>query len=315
MSILVTGSAGFLASHLIPLLEEQEHIVHGVDIKNNKKDDLSKLAAATRIAKGLKGPELLFHLAGVGSDSEQGALASESAENNLLAYVNILQAGIEHGLKHVCLVSDIAAYGTNTRSRDENAALFPHSVYGCMKAAMEHVTAAICGDNRITYTICRIHDIYGPGFSLTSPGTTQINEWIRRVSKGESLIVTNEGHQLRQPTYVTDAVTGIANIALHPLARNKVLNIGHNHAYRMIDVARLIGLHCGGKGYELEYAEGSAREIIDTRVMHNQVEQVFKHHCRTTFNVGLEQTWDWIKEFHGNTNNPVKQRTAQKAKV
>mgnify|MGYP006400102799 FL=1 len=53
MSTLVTGSAGFIASHLIPILERQEHIVHGVDIKTNKKNDLAKLSNATRIAKSL----------------------------------------------------------------------------------------------------------------------------------------------------------------------------------------------------------------------------------------------------------------------
>jgi UDP-glucose 4-epimerase len=314
MSTLVTGSAGFIASHLIPILERQEHVVHGVDIKTNKKNDLVKLSNATRIAKSTS-PEFLFHLAGSGEQINSTDSYAALAEGNLLAYVNILQSAIEQGLRHVCLISGVEAYGFNAGTRNENAALQPASMYGAMKAAMEHATDAICTDNRITYTICRVHDIYGPGFSISVPGTTQINEWIRRVQQGDSLYLINEGHQLRQPTYITDAVEAIAAIGCHPLARNKAINIGHNHAYRMADIARLIGLHCGGKGYELEYLENKSREIIDTRVSHTQAEQVFKQHCQTTFNVGLEHTWNWIQEFHGNTNNSIKQKKTQKAKV
>src|SRR3989344_8187705 len=108
--ILVTGSAGFIGSHLVNALEANGYDVYGLDdlsggylrnVTNKKKfakldlRDRKKTAAYVAELK----PEIIFHLAADATEARSQFTPFSALDRNLHAYTNLLVPAIKFGMK------------------------------------------------------------------------------------------------------------------------------------------------------------------------------------------------------------------------
>ena len=169
MNILLTGSAGFVGTHLRRELEKAGHEVIGIDVKKTMaKDilcDLSDFPLLKEILSAHR-PDGIIHLAAI----SRVAFSNYSLlyETNIGGTINLLSAITSVDLKTSFLfVSSAQVYGSFDSSQkgliDETVAIAPVNHYGASKASCEHIVSAFCMENEIPYVIARPFNHTGKG--------------------------------------------------------------------------------------------------------------------------------------------------------
>jgi nucleoside-diphosphate-sugar epimerase len=166
--VLVTGSSGFIGSHLVTALIEKGWDVYALvreatDTSWLEKQKVhlvkSEYSDRASLERAVRGMDYIFHLAAVlyGADWEPFYKANVQGTENLLAAC----AHVNPGLKKFIYVSSIAASGPSVKGRlkDEDDECLPTSLYGKSKLAAEKIVR-VYGD-RLPFVILRPPNVLG----------------------------------------------------------------------------------------------------------------------------------------------------------
>ena len=184
MTILVTGAAGFVGSHLVHALDARGERVVGLDNFNDYySPELKKMRVKALVPSSIEvidadltnpklvsevlsqfRPKVVYHLAaqaGVRLDLDKNDLYVQS---NLLGFSNILQASIKFGVKSFIYASSSSVYGnsTNVPYSENDHDLSPISFYGASKLSNEFLAAALIRGTSTNARGLRFFTVYGP---------------------------------------------------------------------------------------------------------------------------------------------------------
>jgi UDP-glucose 4-epimerase len=178
-SVLVTGAAGFIGSHLVDLLLSLGHDVVGIDnlsrgqrgnLCNALKDprfrffeaDVADLNCVRKIVSGFR-IDTVWHLV---ANSDIGAGVADpnvDLTDTFITTFNTLLVMREAGIKRIAFASSSAVYGVHDKTLDENTGpLFPISNYGAMKLASEALISAAVESFLERGWIFRFPNVIGP---------------------------------------------------------------------------------------------------------------------------------------------------------
>ncbi|PBB34807.1 NAD-dependent epimerase/dehydratase family protein [Mesorhizobium sp. WSM3882] len=262
MTILVTGAAGFIGSHVCERLLARGDAVVGVDSMNAYYDPALKAARLARLS-GRHG--FSFQQLDI---AESGALAANLKGTLLSGIVHLgAQAGVRYSLenprayihaniaghlevlelcraspeiKHLVYASSSSVYGGNTKvpfvesDRVDN----PVSIYAATKKADELISSTYSHLFGLPQTGLRFFTVYGPW------GRPDMAAWIftEAMLSGKPIRVFNHGEMWRDFTYVDDVVEGVIAVLDEPPAagreRHRIYNIGNSqpvHLGRFIE--------------------------------------------------------------------------------
>src|SRR3990167_6238927 len=141
MKALVTGSAGFIGSHLVDKLIKGGHEVVGIDdlsggYLENVNPDSTFYKLDCRDFAGLdvifqeEEPELVYHLAANASENKAQFSPVDITSRNYDAFIKVLTAGLRHGMKKIIVTSSTAVYGAIQTPYKESARPKPEDLYG-----------------------------------------------------------------------------------------------------------------------------------------------------------------------------------------
>ena len=219
-TILVTGSAGFMGSQIVDALIKAGYTeVYGVDDlssgnlenvsaeakKGFTQADISESFVAEDIIFGIK-PDIIFHLAANAREGASFFQPKDIVHRNYLAYINILEPAIKHGMDKLILFSSMAVYGDQPYPFSEEQERKPVDVYGINKAAMEHTTELLSRVHDFRYTIIRPHNCFGIHQSLRDPYRNVIGIFMNRIMRKEPLYIYGDGEQMRAFSYIEDSL-------------------------------------------------------------------------------------------------------------
>jgi UDP-glucose 4-epimerase len=214
---LVTGGAGFIASHLVNRLIVDGWNVTIVDnLRTGKRENVDD--RATFYEMDLLSPELaqvfeqrrpnvVFHLAAQASVTQSMADPVEDARINVVGTLNLLQACGEWPVDHFAFTSTGGAlYGeAGTEPRAEDHPVKPISVYGASKYAAEGYLRVLAEAAGFPYTVLRPGNVFGPRQDPTGEaGVVAI--FAKQMLAGEPVTVFGDGTQERDYIYVDDIV-------------------------------------------------------------------------------------------------------------
>ncbi|OBQ83579.1 MULTISPECIES: NAD-dependent epimerase/dehydratase family protein [unclassified Mesorhizobium] len=318
MTILVTGAAGFIGSHVCERLLARGDAVVGVDCMNAYYDPALKAARLARLS-GRHG--FSFRQLDI---AEPGALAA-NLEGTLLSGIVHLgaQAGVRYSLenprayihaniaghlevlelcraspeiKHLVYASSSSVYGGNTKvpfvetDRVDN----PVSIYAATKKADELISSTYSHLFGLPQTGLRFFTVYGPW------GRPDMAAWIftEAMLSGKPIRVFNHGEMWRDFTYVDDVVEGVIAVLDKPPAagreRHRIYNIGNSqpvHLGRFIETLEgLLGVKAIREDLPMQPGDVE-KTFADT----SQLERDIGFKPKVPIEEGLAKFVDWYR--------------------
>lgn len=282
MSVLVTGGAGFIGSHLVDHLLEEGLSVRVVDNlstgtlanlehhrKNRKlefiKTDLKDNGICSRLVKDI---EIVFHFA-ANPEVKLSTLAPRiHFEENVLATVNLLEAIRQNSqVEKFIFASSSAVYGeSGDEPVKEDQPLKPVSVYGASKVACEAFIRSYSGLYSIKSAGLRYANIIGPRAHFGV-----IYDIVRRLMQNpRELKILGDGGQVRSYLHVQDAVKATVIVCKELGNEYKAFNVANTSPLSVRELANIVtqtmGLFEVEYTYDLSYGglgwKGDIRKIV-----------------------------------------------------
>jgi len=241
MKILVTGATGFIGRHLIPSLISKniryvcavrnqhpkistEHVVVVGDI--NKSIDWTEI---------LKGVDVIIHLAGCNSDSQNSSDEYQSV--NVDGMLNLVQQASKNDVKRFVLLSSIKVYGEADFGRDrlteESTIGLECDDYGISKLNAERELIAFADDAPIEYVIIRSPLVYGEGVKANFRGLMKL------LHSGYYLPFSGLDNK-RSMVAVDNLIDFIHLCVEHKSAANQVFLVSDDNDLSLITLVKLI---------------------------------------------------------------------------
>ena len=265
MKVLVTGGAGFIASHIVDAYVERGHEVFILDdLSMGQKPNLNPKATFHQVdiadAKAVKlieqiKPDLLNHHAAQMDVRHSVADPQFDARVNILGFINLLEACKNAGTKKIIFASSGGAvYGEQeTFPAAEDHPTRPASPYGVSKRTGELYLSYYQQAFGLPYIALRYANVYGPRQSNRGEaGVVAI--FISLLLAGKIPVINGDGKQTRDYVYVGDVVN--ANVAALTSPYVGEINIGTGVE---TDVVTLYELLRQGAGSKLEARHGPAK--------------------------------------------------------
>ena len=252
---VVTGSSGFVGSHLAARLAAEGAAVtglsHGPPPRPHPEGVTERLAdvrdeqAVTR-AIGEARPDVVFHLAAQASVPVSMRDPAGDLATNAIGSVHVARAAAAAGARRLVFFSTGGAlYGQpEVLPADENTPIAPQSVYGASKIAAEHALGALCPHLGLELSVLRPANIYGPGQdSEGESGVVAI--FAKLMLAGRAPTVFGDGSQQRDYVYVGDVVEAALLAAAGEPA---TCVVGSGRGTATIEVVRLLARLTGWEG-------------------------------------------------------------------
>jgi len=311
MKVLVTGSEGFIGSHLTELLVEKGFEVKAFVRYNFKNDwgwlEESKYKNDIEIYTGdvrdfdsvydaMKDVDVVFHLAALIGIPYSYISPLAYIKTNTEGTYNVLESGRKLNLKRIIITSTSEIYGTAQYVPiDEKHPYNPQSPYAASKAAADHLALSYYRSFGTPVTIIRPFNTYGPRQSARAVIPTIISQ----ILAGKKQIKLGNLSPTRDLNYVKDIANGFITVGLHENTIGDVYNLGTGQEISIGDLAEKI-IELTGK--EVEIIEDTQRIRPEKSEVERLLSNAEKAKKTTSWEPkymleeGLKETIDWIQD-------------------
>ncbi len=247
-TMLVTGGAGFIGSHLTDVLLHQGYKVRVIDnLSTGKRSNLDPraelivgdVANAELLRLAMRGCAGAFHLAAVASVQRSNEDWVGTHRANQTGTIAVLDAARDASGLPVVYASSAAIYGDQGEAAvREDARPDPLTAYGADKLASELHAAVAWKVHRVPTLGFRFFNVYGPRQDPASPYSGVISIFANRAWLGQGVMIHGDGMQSRDFVHVKDVVRGLlaGMQSLLQRPRADVLNLCTGRASTLLDL-------------------------------------------------------------------------------
>lgn len=316
--VLVTGAAGFIASHVCRLLLGKGAQVVGIDNMNDYYDTRVKVHRLARLKslRGFKfikgdiedraGVDRLFMThrfsavinlaarAGVRYSMENPYVYMTTNGNGTL---HLLEAARKSGVAKFILASTSSLYaGQKMPFKESLPVNTPISPYAASKKAAEAMCYTYHRLYQMDVTILRYFTVYGPA----GRPDMSIFRFIKWIDEGKSLQVLGDGNQKRDFTHVSDIADGTVR-ALR-LKGYQIVNLGGNRPEKLMYAIRLIEKALGKKA-RFKFLPKHVADMDATWADTTQARKLLGWRSKITLEAGIIDTVRWYQESRSWLSN------------
>ncbi len=301
-TVLVTGGAGFIGSHLVDALIARKHrviVVDDLSVGTRRsiprqalfyKVDITK-QGITRVFQKHR-IDVIYHLAAQKNLQVSKKDPIRDAEINILGSVRLFALARAHAVQKVIFYSTAAVYRpTDTPPNSERDCPEPATPYGIAKYTAEQYLQR----SEVPYTILRLANVYGPGQDAYGEGGV-VAVFSSQMAQHKACTIYNTGRQTRDYIFVGDVIT--ASLAALRKGTGDVLNISTGKETSVTTLHR--------KLQEISHtAIAPKRKRIDEQrrsaLSPRRAQQRLGWHARTQLDKGLLVTYEWFLKHYGET--------------
>ncbi|KRF53046.1 UDP-glucose 4-epimerase [Bacillus sp. Soil531] len=299
--VLVTGGAGFIGSHIVEQLLEENYIVSVVDnlctgnysnIKNKNVDFYKCDIISEEFEEAVKEfkPDYIIHQAAQVSVSRSVEETLYDEQVNIRGSLNVMEAAKKYKVKKIIFASSAAVYGEpQYLPIDEEHVTNTVSPYGLSKFTVEEYLRLLNKFYGIEYTILRYSNVYGPRQDTKGEGGV-VALFAEKVVQGIDVSIFGDGNQTRDFVYVKD-VAG-ANIAAIKNGKNEIFNISTNSQISINDLLIQMNLHAESV-VEAKYYDTRKGDIVHSVLANTYAKEVLKWTPRYSIQHGIKDTLEY----------------------
>jgi len=302
MKILVTGGAGFIASHITDAYINAGHQVYILDnLSSGQKENINPKAEFIQaditdqnLAEKLPQQiDILNHHAAhihVGKSVEDPAF---DAQNNIIGTINLLQVLKDRGLKKVIFASTGGAmYGNKQTPFKEEMFPAPLSPYGISKRASELYLDFYYQQFQIPWIALRYANVYGPRQNPHGEAGV-ISIFCENILNDKQPVINGNGQQTRDYVFVADVVE--ANLLATESSEIGFFNIGTKIETDVNEIYRQVNQFLGNKFPPKHGAERPGEQQTSS-LDYSKAKQKLNWTPKAKLEDGLRLTVDWYKE-------------------
>ncbi len=307
--VLVTGGAGFIASHIATACVQRGDKVRVLDnlctgFKRNLRHiegDIEfiegDVADEAVVSQAMQGVELVFHqaaLASVPMSLDQPLATNHSC---VTGTVNVLNQAVKAGVRRVVYAASSSAYGnrayTAKRETDLPQVLSP---YAAAKLAGELYCQAFYHSFGLQTVGLRYFNVFGPRQDPASPYSAVIPLFVMAILSGKRPIIYGDGGQSRDFIFVQNVVRGNLLAAEAEGAAGEVFNMAEGRQTSLLQLLELLSKLLG-KGIEPDFQPPRVGDVRESLADIYRARTVLGYEPVTNLEQGLTQTIDYYREL------------------
>ncbi len=300
VTVLVTGGAGFIASHIIDKLIAQGYRVVCIDnLSSGRIENINSQAVFYNIDVCDRGigqiiedekPKVVIHHAAQVDVQQSLSKPLDDANTNIIGSLNVFENCLIHGVKKVIYASSAAVYGEPKHlGIDEDHPVNPQSCYGLSKYTPEYYLKIFAEVHKLKYTVLRYANVYGPRQGEKGEGGV-ISKFFLDMLKGKSPVIYGDGNQTRDFIYVMDVVN--ANLNAINQADGEILNIGTNQE---ISINELYLMMSKILDYSVKpiFAKKRDGDIRNSYLDNSKAQRLLTWRSQFSLEEGLKETYNY----------------------
>ena len=334
MKILVTGTAGFIGSHVAMRLLERGDEVVGIDNLSDYYDvelkksrlarfseqpnyhhepvDLSDRAVIESVFARHK-PQRVINLAAQAGVRYAATNPHIYVSTNVTGFLHIIEGCRHHQVEHLVYASTSSVYGADTKMpfSEHQPTAHPLTLYAASKKANEMMAHSYAHLYGLPCTGLRFFTVYGPW----GRPDMALFLFTKAILAGEPIKVFNHGHHKRSFTYIDDIVEGVIRAlddvpAANPdwdgmapdpassTAPYRLFNIGNEHPVELLRYIEVLE-QCLGRKAQMELLPLQAGDVPDTEADMSSLAAAVGYHPQVEVEEGVANFVRWYREYYG----------------
>ena len=330
--MLVTGTAGFIGSHVaLRLLERGDEVIGFDNLSdyydvNLKKARLARFAghprythlhadladrAAVEAAFATHQPQRVINLAAQAGVRYAAQNPHVYVSSNVTGFLHILEGCRHHHVEHLVFASTSSVYGANTKMpfSEHQPTEHPLTLYAATKKANEQMAHSYAHLYGIPCTGLRFFTVYGPW----GRPDMALFLFTKAILAGEPIQVFNHGHHKRSFTYIDDIVEGVirtldqvptANPAWNgdapdPASSNapyRLYNIGNQQPVELLRYIEVLE-QCLGRKAKMEMLPLQAGDVPDTEADVSSLVEAVGYTPSVSVEQGVDRFVRWYRDY------------------
>ncbi len=305
-TMLVTGGAGFIGSHIVCALLQLGCTVRVLDDlssghRENVPDGAELVEAsvldASSLASAIEGCDVVFHEAAMVSVPQSVEQPGLCQRVNIEGTERVLEEAVRAGVRRVVFAASASAYGDEPSiPSTETEPPCACSPYAASKIAGEALCQAFGRCTGLSTVSLRYFNIFGPRQDPRSPYAAAISAFADRLLRGEEAVIFGDGEQTRDFTYVENVVR--ANLLAATAERNlrgEVINIGTGRRCSLLEVVRTMG-EVLGIDARVRYEAPRAGDVRHSCADVSRARDLLGYEATVQLRQGLAHTLSWMSE-------------------
>tara|TARA_B100000287_G_C20675070_1_gene795031 strand:- start:17934 stop:18911 length:978 start_codon:yes stop_codon:yes gene_type:complete len=305
--ILVIGGAGYVGSHLTPMLLNEGYEVTVYDLfmygETIKKHDKLKMVKGDirdieRLKKNLSGHDILIHLACISNDPSFDLDPELGKKINFDVFEPLVKLSIDNGINHFIYASSSSVYGIKEeKDTNEEASLKPLTDYSKFKAMCEEILIKYNNEN---FTTTSIRPATVCGYSTRQRFDLVVNILSNHAFNNKKIIVLG-GEQLRPNIHIDDMCRAYLEVIKSQKSKvsNQIFNVGFENK-SVNDLAQIVKEVMGN---DVEVETQSSNDNRSYHITSEKIKKVLNFKTNKTIKNAVE---DLHAAFNKNLfNDPL----------
>lgn len=334
MKILVTGTAGFIGSHVAHALLDRGEAVVGLDNLNDYYDvslkqarlarllerpgyrhltvDLADRAAMEQVFAEHR-PQRVVHLAAQAGVRYAAQNPHVYVQSNVVGFLHVLEGCRHHGVEHLVYASTSSVYGANTKVPFSEHASTEHplTLYAASKKANEMMAHSYAHLYGLPCTGLRFFTVYGPW----GRPDMALFLFTQAMLEGRPIRVFNHGRHKRSFTYIDDIVEGVVRTldrvpgkdpgwsGEHPdpatsgVAPYRLYNIGNEQPVELLRYIEVLE-QCLGRKAQMELLPLQPGDVPDTEADVSDLVAATGYRPQVSVEEGVARFVRWYREYY-----------------
>ncbi|HEY8411910.1 MAG TPA: SDR family oxidoreductase [Pyrinomonadaceae bacterium] len=307
-TVVVTGGAGFIGSHIAAALSNSGARVRVLDdLSTGHRENLEEIggdidfingsvADEDLVSKALEGAEVVFHEAAIPSVPRSVEAPRQTHIASVDGTFSLLVAARDRKVRRVVYAASSSAYGDQpTLPKSEQMLPDPLSPYAVAKLVGEYYCSVFTRVYGLETVSLRYFNVFGPRQDPTSQYSGVVSRFISALFGNGRPVIYGDGEQSRDFTYIDNIVAANLSAANAGGAPGKVINVANGERITLNQLLSVLKDLTGRQDVNAEYAEPRVGDVRHSLADNTLARELLGYESKVGLREGLQRTIDWWK--------------------